>query len=216
MTDPGGKTAGQIPAGDRESSSSAAPGGKPGSPRHGHQRRHRLQRAGAPDRLLAGLAGIPASLLQRRDRRRALRVHPPSVRSERGYLPGRGGLHPRLRAGPGRDAQPARAGLLPSVSLAVVYTDIFRGVPGILVIYILGFGMPSLDIDWSPQLALLLGCHGASARVHRLRQRGLSRRHRLGAPEPGGCRSFTGSVTLPGDALRRPATGHPARRPAAC
>jgi polar amino acid transport system permease protein len=34
--------------------------------------------------------------------------------------------------------------------LAVVYTDIFRGVPGILVVYILGFGMPSLDIDWIP------------------------------------------------------------------
>ena len=34
--------------------------------------------------------------------------------------------------------------------LAVVYTDIFRGVPGILVVYILGFGMPSLDIEWIP------------------------------------------------------------------
>jgi polar amino acid transport system permease protein len=34
--------------------------------------------------------------------------------------------------------------------LAIVYTDIFRGVPGILVVYILGFGMPSLDIEWIP------------------------------------------------------------------
>jgi polar amino acid transport system permease protein len=34
--------------------------------------------------------------------------------------------------------------------LAIIYTDIFRGVPGILVVYILGFGMPSLDIPWIP------------------------------------------------------------------
>jgi polar amino acid transport system permease protein len=35
--------------------------------------------------------------------------------------------------------------------LAIVYTDIFRGVPGILIVYILGFGMPSLDIEWIPK-----------------------------------------------------------------
>ena len=34
--------------------------------------------------------------------------------------------------------------------LAIVYTDFFRGVPTILVILMLGTGMPALDIDWMP------------------------------------------------------------------
>ncbi len=35
--------------------------------------------------------------------------------------------------------------------LAIVYTDFFRGVPTILVILMLGTGMPALDIDWMPK-----------------------------------------------------------------
>src|SRR5215211_2449024 len=34
--------------------------------------------------------------------------------------------------------------------LAVIYTDLFRGVPTILVIYLLGFGVPALDIQGVP------------------------------------------------------------------
>ena len=34
--------------------------------------------------------------------------------------------------------------------LAVIYTDFFRGVPGILIVFVLGFGMPALGIDWIP------------------------------------------------------------------
>jgi polar amino acid transport system permease protein len=34
--------------------------------------------------------------------------------------------------------------------LAIIYTDFFRGVPGILIIFVLGFGMPALGVDWIP------------------------------------------------------------------
>ena len=38
----------------------------------------------------------------------------------------------------------------PVRALAVVYADLFRGIPTILVIYILGFGVPALGISWLP------------------------------------------------------------------
>ncbi len=41
--------------------------------------------------------------------------------------------------------------------LALVYTDLFRGVPTILVIYILGFGAPALDIAGVPREPLFWG-----------------------------------------------------------
>ncbi len=34
--------------------------------------------------------------------------------------------------------------------LAIVYADVFRGVPTILVILMLGFGMPALGLSWLP------------------------------------------------------------------
>jgi polar amino acid transport system permease protein len=34
--------------------------------------------------------------------------------------------------------------------MAVVYTDLFRGIPGLLVIYLLGFGIPALDLPGVP------------------------------------------------------------------
>jgi polar amino acid transport system permease protein len=49
-----------------------------------------------------------------------------------------------LRSLPGPVFFPLRA-------MAVVYADFFRGVPTILVIAMLGFGMPALDIDWIPK-----------------------------------------------------------------
>ena len=49
-----------------------------------------------------------------------------------------------LRSLPGPVFFPLRA-------LAVVYTDLFRGIPTILVIFMLGFGMPSLDLAWVPK-----------------------------------------------------------------
>ncbi len=34
--------------------------------------------------------------------------------------------------------------------LAIAYADVFRGLPTILVIFMLGFGMPSLGLEWIP------------------------------------------------------------------
>jgi polar amino acid transport system permease protein len=38
----------------------------------------------------------------------------------------------------------------PVRALAILYTDVFRGVPTILVILMLGTGMPALGLDWMP------------------------------------------------------------------
>ncbi len=45
----------------------------------------------------------------------------------------------------------------PFRTLAVVYTDLFRGVPTILVIYILGFGAPALQLSGVPTSPLFWG-----------------------------------------------------------
>jgi polar amino acid transport system permease protein len=55
-----------------------------------------------------------------------------------------------LRSLPGPVFFPVRA-------LAVVYTDLFRGVPTILVVYILGFGAPALQIQGVPTSPLFWG-----------------------------------------------------------
>jgi polar amino acid transport system permease protein len=41
--------------------------------------------------------------------------------------------------------------------LAIVYTDLFRGVPTILVIFMLGFGAPALQLSWVPTSPLFWG-----------------------------------------------------------
>jgi len=41
----------------------------------------------------------------------------------------------------------------PIRAMAIVYTDVFRGIPTILVIYLLGFGMPALAIPGIPRSA---------------------------------------------------------------
>jgi polar amino acid transport system permease protein len=45
----------------------------------------------------------------------------------------------------------------PLRALAVVYADLFRGVPTILVIYMLGFGIPALGLSWLPIDTLFWG-----------------------------------------------------------
>jgi polar amino acid transport system permease protein len=50
--------------------------------------------------------------------------------------------------------------LFPFRALAVMYTDLFRGVPTILVIYILGFGAPALQLQGVPSSPLLWGIVG--------------------------------------------------------
>ena len=43
----------------------------------------------------------------------------------------------------------------PMRMLAIVYIDVFRGVPTILVIYLLGFGVPTLGLHGRAELAVL-------------------------------------------------------------
>ncbi|MDQ2983331.1 MAG: amino acid ABC transporter permease [Actinomycetota bacterium] len=47
--------------------------------------------------------------------------------------------------------------LFPFRALAVVYTDLFRGIPTILVIYVLGFGAPALQLSGVPSSPLFWG-----------------------------------------------------------
>ncbi len=47
--------------------------------------------------------------------------------------------------------------LFPIRALAVFYTDLFRGVPTILVIYILGFGAPALELSGVPSSPFFWG-----------------------------------------------------------
>jgi polar amino acid transport system permease protein len=46
----------------------------------------------------------------------------------------------------------------PLRALAIVYTDLFRGLPLILVLFLLGFGMPSLRLEWLPKSGVFWGC----------------------------------------------------------
>jgi polar amino acid transport system permease protein len=48
----------------------------------------------------------------------------------------------------------------PLRALAVVYTDLFRGVPTLLVVYLLGFGIPSLALPGLPNGAAFWGVVG--------------------------------------------------------
>lgn len=47
--------------------------------------------------------------------------------------------------------------LYPLRLLATIYTDIFRGLPLLLVLLLVGFGIPGLQISWIPNSAVLLG-----------------------------------------------------------
>jgi polar amino acid transport system permease protein len=48
----------------------------------------------------------------------------------------------------------------PIRAAATVYTDVFRGLPLLLVLYLLGFGVPSLRISWLPTNSLVWGAIG--------------------------------------------------------
>ena len=76
----------------------------------------------------------------------------------------------------------------PLRALAIVYTDLFRGIPTILVIALLGFGAPALQLSWVPTSPIVLGDHCARARLHGVRLGGLPRGDRVGPPLAGdGC-----------------------------
>jgi polar amino acid transport system permease protein len=47
--------------------------------------------------------------------------------------------------------------LFPLRILAAVYTDVFRGIPTILLIYLVGFGIPALELEGLPTEPVVLG-----------------------------------------------------------
>lgn len=47
--------------------------------------------------------------------------------------------------------------LYPIRIIATAYTDFFRGLPLLLVLYLVGFGIPGLQISWIPNSAVILG-----------------------------------------------------------
>lgn len=49
------------------------------------------------------------------------------------------------------------AALFPVRLLATMFTDVFRGVPTILVVYLIGFGLPALQLAWVPTDPVVLG-----------------------------------------------------------
>lgn len=59
------------------------------------------------------------------------------------------------------------AALFPLRLLATLYTDLLRGVPAILVVYLIGFGVPALGLSGVPSDPVILGgvalalCYGA-------------------------------------------------------
>src|SRR5207247_10895797 len=62
----------------------------------------------------------------------------------------------------------------PIRALSILYTDLFRGIPTILVVYLLGFGVPSLSLTGVPSsatfwavVALILSYSAYVAEVYR-------------------------------------------------
>ncbi len=51
----------------------------------------------------------------------------------------------------------ATAALFPVRLLAVVFVDLFRGIPTILLVYLVGFGIPALELSGLPTDPLVLG-----------------------------------------------------------
>lgn len=47
--------------------------------------------------------------------------------------------------------------LYPLRLAATIYTDIFRGLPLLLVLFLVGLGLPGLRISWIPNSAVILG-----------------------------------------------------------
>ena len=94
----------------------------------------------------------------------------------------------------------------PFRALAVGYIDLFRGIPTVLVIYMLGFGAPALGRERS-EVAVLLGGGLAGARLLGLRRRGVPGRHRVGPREPERGGPLAGALPVGVAAVRGPAAG---------
>ena len=79
--------------------------------------------------------------------------------------------------------------LFPLRLLSALFVDVFRGIPTILVVYLIGFGVPALMLSGLPTDPVVLGGIALTLAYSRLRRRGLPRRDRVRAPEPAGGRA---------------------------
>ena len=141
---------------------------------------------------------------------RGLLARHPGLLHRRGRRPG-----PRPRSSPccARSTAPA---LFPLRLLATVYTDVFRGIPTILLVYLVGFGVPALDLErrcrpsrWSSGgIALALSYGAYVSEVYRAGLRSVHRGQRDGGARDRAHRA-------PGDAPRDPAAGGAPGRAAA-
>ena len=114
-----------------------------------------------------------------------------------------------IRGLPGRGAKPLRA-------LAIAYTDFFRGTPIIIVAFIVGFGLPGLQLGFISNrsftvygiIALTLVYTAYVSEVFRA---GIESVH----PSQRSAARSLGLIVHTGDALRRRPAGDPPRDPAA-
>ena len=85
------------------------------------------------------------------------------VLGQRPAVPDRRGPDPRVRARARDPARPAGPVFFPLRLLATVYVDVFRAIPGLLIIFFLGFGVPALRIAGRAERRVLLGGRRADA-----------------------------------------------------
>ena len=91
-------------------------------------------------------------------------------------------LHPGPRAadrpGPGDPAP----GLQPLRLAATLYVDVFRGVPTLLLVFLIGFGLPALQLQGTPSQPLVLGAIALVLSYSAYVGGGVPGRAELGAP----------------------------------
>ena len=90
---------------------------------------------------------------------------------------------------------------------AAAYTDLFRGLPLLLVIFLLGFGVPALRLQGMPDERGGLRRRCAGADLHRVRGRGLPGRDRVGPPVATGGGPLARPDVRAVDAVRGAAAG---------
>ena len=100
---------------------------------------------------------------------------------------------------------------LPVRFLAALYVDVFRGLPLLIVLYLVGYGIPSLRIAGAPKSPFTLAIIALVLTYTAYVAEGVPRRHRLGAPEPAGQCPRTGSHLRAVDAARGVPAGGAAR-----
>ena len=86
----------------------------------------------------------------------------------------------------------------PLRALAVIFIDLIRGIPVILLILLLGFGVPALQLPGVPTGALFWGLTALGHQLQRLHGRGVPGGHRVGSREPADVGSLARAHPGPG------------------